>query len=623
MKKIFKLLSFLAIASIFAVSCKKEAQYTPGEEDITGCYGVYFPAQTLPTILDPTQDPVVNITVKRKNSTGDIIVPVEVQGDEVFELAPILFADGQDETTVKLFFDKAELGVNYKVSIGVTDPKFASKYASNPASIDYSVLRVSYYYFGCKNGKETKEVDPANATKVSWYSPFWGEYFTGIIKYYETNGLRTCVTVTDPERFDIAKQAWYNTGKGFFGTTGDEFEFLWDTKTKKLYYEPCPVWNHATYGMIYMADYYGWYVGLTGKISISGPIEFYTEYKENFKDFMSEYDGNGGFNFFVCGYSWKGTTGSGFAFPEDIDLFGVADGFIRVDYSIEAEAGLTQDGVTPVAFTTGADVAKVVYANYEGVLSATQISNAVTAIVEGKVPSAQSVVPEEGEAAVGVTLDATGVYTLVAVSYDKDNNAQESTSTTFTYVSPTDPVPVVISTGLGSAEKYREVSTDTALELYIFGDDIVDAKCTLIDEPTVISKGVDACISKLLATKSLSATAIEAINGDGYVGVATGLLPGTKYYSFVWASNGFEENVFISDPYSTTGEPKPIYKNFTADDLKNLPETSDKYFGTYNYYAVDYNDENGNTLRQYLGKVTISDSDIPDSGPDEEGLIDE
>ncbi|MCI7514519.1 MAG: hypothetical protein MSA53_02975, partial [Bacteroidales bacterium] len=124
------------------------------------------------------------------------------------------------------------------------------------------------------------------------------------------------------------------------------------------------------------------------------------------------------------------------------------------------------------------------------------------------------------------------------------------------------------------------------------------------------------CIQTLLQTKSVDAKTLELINTTGYAGPVTGLLPGTEYILLAYASNGYEEDLFMSEEsISTTGDPLPIYQQFEDVDEELLPETKDKYYGSYNLYAV--NGENKTGLRDYICTVKISDG-----GYDEANKID-
>ena len=123
MKKIF--LSLLFVLP-FLFACQPQVDpYTPGEEDVAGCYGVYFPSQaaTGSHTLDPTMPKVANFTVMRKNTNGAITVPVTaVASENVFNVGPLTFADGQSETTLTVEFPTIEDGKTYNLSLEVSQP---------------------------------------------------------------------------------------------------------------------------------------------------------------------------------------------------------------------------------------------------------------------------------------------------------------------------------------------------------------------------------------------------------------------------------------------------------------------------------------------------------------------
>ena len=58
----------MAAFSFLAVSCQVEEQvYVPGEPELEGCYGVYFPTQEAAGshTMDPSETPAVEFVVKR------------------------------------------------------------------------------------------------------------------------------------------------------------------------------------------------------------------------------------------------------------------------------------------------------------------------------------------------------------------------------------------------------------------------------------------------------------------------------------------------------------------------------------------------------------------------------
>ena len=619
MKKLINILSIAAVASLTVLSCQKEQEVnprTPSPAEVAGCYGVYFPTQEASGdhVYNPTQDPEIEITVARTNDSGAITVPIKAtySEDGIFVPQDIQFADGQKETTIKVRFDKAKEGVNYKASFTIEDGQYASLYNSNPISIDFSIMRVEMLYF----------LNPKTNEKAvfTFTQDWWGETAYCYIKYYEVDGIRTCFTETFGHLYN--GQA-YDT-PGFFGTGADyEWTFYWYVKSNYIRMAVNNTgYHHSSYDAdIYALDYYYYETGdETGAD--------FLDYADENSDVVSYYDGNGGFYLSMRSYYMFGIGGWN---PGEYDVVGVAEGFTRVDYSFEAETGLTEDGEVPVLFTAGADVVSAKLAAYEGTLTPTQVANKVAEIVESQTATVFSDFEwdEDDEVNYGSTsiaMEETGVYTLVAVALDKDGNAQNSASAEFTYVSAENPVPVVISCGLEKTGKYTKegFTTENSLEVYIYGEDIVDVKAAVFKYVDIASKGVEEILEELMDAESLPADAIEKINGTGYVDVIGGLIPGTEFYLVVWASNGYEQTVILSEGATTDGDPLPIYQDYDVSDYYAdgaLPNREAIVGTTWNYYALDWYGSLG--LREYLGKVKITASPTETEGPDKYGLYDE
>ena len=140
MKNIYRyILAFGAMAA--AVSCMPETPYEPGEAEVDGCYGVYFPAQETDLVRDPSESRTATISVMRSNSEDAITVPLTVVDTSgLFTVSELVFEDGQSETTIDLSFEGVEVGVTYGVSFVIEDPQYASKYSSTPIALDFSVL---------------------------------------------------------------------------------------------------------------------------------------------------------------------------------------------------------------------------------------------------------------------------------------------------------------------------------------------------------------------------------------------------------------------------------------------------------------------------------------------------
>ena len=570
MKKLFYILSLAAVASLTVLSCQKEQEVnprTPSPAEVAGCYGVYFPAQEASGdhVFNPTQDPEIEITVARTNDSGAITVPVTTSFSEenIFVPQEIKFADGQKETTFKVRFDAAKEGVNYKASFLIEDSQYASLYNSNPVGLDFSVMRVEMKYFN--NGKEEK-------TKIHWVQNFWGEEVDTYIKYYEVDNVRTCFTET------IADSHFYKgefyTGYGFFGTgekEGDaEWTFTWYPKETTDDGEMIEIPYQFT----------GW-VNSDNEVWVYDDVNWvYRQYMDNYpwltlaKDggaTPSYYDGNGLFCFNTGAYI-KPATGGGW-YGQLEDCMGIAEGFVRVDYSFEVEADYPSDGETPIYLEAGIDVAGIKYAIYEGELTATQVGNKVSAITDGTDASVSFNEFELDEekavkyATLGVSPETTGIYTFVAVVMDKENKVQNSGSVTFNFVSADDQeeYEVVVSTFTeDTPARYTNLHKYDSFAYGISGKDLTEVHAGIFAEADIEEAGgvpaVVALVKKDAEKYGATAEDLAAINGEGgyYTVLSSGVKAKTTYYVIVWATNDSMDNYAVA---TYTTDPMPYVWN--------------------------------------------------------------
>ena len=620
MKKLFYIISLIAVAAITAVSCQqKEEPHEKGPADVPGCYGVFFPSQAASGshIYNPTQDKSVDITLKRTNTSGSITVPVKAtfSEDGIFSMGEASFADGQDETKFTVRFDGAKEGVTYNASFEIDDNNYASLYKSNPIALDFS--------FMCVEMQDFKNPVTGEPAVITLNQGWWGETHMAKMEYYEVDGIRYCTIYSIEE------------GNGIWGDdVNATLQFNWYTNNKngdgncllevpKQYFG----FDYSDWGSkpegdavnpIYVYDYYSYWIERgESEATIGKFLDFAKNYGEPTGSYpISYYDGKGGFYFNLRYY----IPGLGGFSPNPYEFVAIAEGFTRVDYRIKVnQAGVSEEGEVPVTFTLGPDVDKVVYSFAEGTLTATQIGNVAASLSYNSEDAIT-----EGSGTYYFELAKTGVYTLVAATYDEKGNQQEVANCEIIYLAAADAdeYAVVIDGGIGSAAKYAPsgVNTDNSLEIYVYGKDIKDAKLAVFSRAD-LAGNYDGCVEKLMGTKSVSAAAIEAINGTGYVDVVSGLLPGTEYYLFVYASNGYAETALLFGSEYTTGEPLLIYRNFSVYDYDPEFGVEDKsgLFGTWNYYGIDLDESLG--LREYLGKVVISDSETEDAPFEEEGQV--
>ena len=600
------ILSLMAAFSFLAVSCQVDEQvYVPGEPELEGCYGVYFPTQEAAGshTMDPSETPAVEFVVKRLTEDGDITVPVEVKVSEegIFNVPELKFVDGQTEAKLLVTFPNAVAGTEYSLTLEIVDPEYALVYGANPTFLNYSVIIERYDLMGTALYREdlltalfsfsgdpnpewevevyTKETEPGMYYLKNVYQPGVSPLFN---PEDPVTDMYMIIDATNPQKVILP------------------FQYL----GCNLGYGECAAGSYAPeagFNVSATAALYGTMINNVITFPVEGLLFGMSEYND--------------FGFYLANPS---------------GMFRVAlPGAVLTDYTISLEAGFASQGTQQVAFTFGPDVQTIKYAAFEGPLSNADIeakaaeiaADANAQVVAKPAADAEGNVPA---AVVGFSFETTGKYTIVAVGCDSEGTAQSSTSLVISYVAANEEVPVIVTAGLGAADKYvpQGFSPETAIEYYVYGQDLVDVKIGMFTAADFISNQ-QGCVSALMSVASEPAEVLEKINTDVFVDVMGGLTPGTEYYLLVWASNGYEQKIVASAPWTTAGDPLPVYAPYSIADINGelLPATSEGYFGTYNYYATDFFGEN--PLRSYMGQITIADSPYEDLPADESGLVTE
>ena len=574
MKKIINIISLIAVAAFTLISCQKQVEpHQPGPAEVSGCYGVYFPTQAASGshVFSPIEDPSIEITLARTNTSGAITVPVKttVSQDGIFTVGAATFADGQDETTFTVRFDSAEEGTTYSASFEIDDNQYASLYNSNPIALDFSVMRVEMKTFKTADGSKD-----ASITFID--KDFWGEVHDDCyIQYYEVDGVRYCETIGGKPVGEASE------GIGPWGTDV-QLKFKWYTKktitVNDVDYQWIEVeaqyqgWESSG-NPVYFGDYF--YMRADMGLSNGSYTSSYDRYVNAGDGYLpSYYDGNGGFIFNMA-YWIHGTT-SWYGYQNNAPV-GIAEGFTRVDYSLSVETDYTYNGETPIYVEAGVDVAALRYAIYEGELTPTQVANKTDAIISGADPSeifSDFEYDEENEelyAVFGVSPETTGIYTLVAVAYDESANPQTSASVTFTHIAGGDTEKYAVDLSVfteATPARYKDFTEYDSFAFGILGSDITEAHAAIVEA----SKLSATFLAELKEDSSyaMPESVIDRINGvGGYYTVATDLDPGTQYAVVVWATNGYEDT-FDYDVYTTTAIPEnwnPIGTGYYTDDF--------------------------------------------------------
>lgn len=582
----------MAVPFFALASCDNEEEYKPGEPDVDGCYGVYFPSQEIKTNYEPTETLEFTVTAARKVEKGAISVPLEISGNEkgYFELpSTIDFADGEAETSFTVKFSKAPVGEQLSLSLQITDPQYVSKYSSFDASVSASVIIEKWISLG-----KGKIRDDCFTTFYKTGNPEWE------VEILENDSQKGFYRLVDPygDNFPYSKQGTYD-------------------KSKTYYFE---VHAEDPNGVYIPVQYIGrdWGEGMMMIGSIAG-----LKISQGATLDSQKSAGN------------TGTLEKGIiTFPKNTLAFGEAnynngglyaankDGMFRiclpgavpVDYALSATFGYSSEGALPIAFKMGADIASVKYAIYQGKLADADIKTNVTAIAGNKEPNAKVV----GETGVeSVTLAKTDVYTLVAVGFDNKGEAQASVASSFNYVAKEDSeeYAVVVNAGLELTNRFEGagVTKINSISFYVYGSKLTDVKIGLYDKATVDKAGMDAVYKDVLAGASLKDEILEKINNGGYSDVFTKLNPLTEYVMVVWATNGYLQK-FVTASLSTDGLPfeKLGTATYTYCDLLEGASDKDLNFCVNPNYANTYVVENWCngvnftfTYDQTSGKVVV------------------
>ncbi len=249
-----------------------------------------------------------------------------------------------------------------------------------------------------------------SVANVTFNSTQNGSAIQGKIKYYEVNGVRTCVTETD---------------NGIFGLQDSEWHFVWYTDSNLIYLPIQPSgFMNSEYGEATVFTPYTYYAVMYGDKNpdIAGLSfsDFAQQYADRYKE--GYYDGNGGFYFSILWYLWE-SVGMGFKM-ESYDVVAEADGFERFDYSLSIGIGPSIQGDRDITFTAGKDVAEVRYVFLDEQIQDDDKAFAIAQQLMDKsieynyLNDFIPVDAKHGTATITYTAQVPGYHTVVAVSFD-------------------------------------------------------------------------------------------------------------------------------------------------------------------------------------------------------------
>ncbi len=581
MKKYINIILASAFAALTVLSCaQKETPYEPGKADPSDCYGVFFPSQDAmgSHTYDPTMEKAVSITVSRTNTNGAITVPftTTVSEEGVFNFGTINFADGQSETELDVTFPGAPDGKDLSFSVQLTDDNaYISKYNSGAIALDFSVMCVEMKSFMTEDGSKKASITFSDAD-------FWGEVHGDCnIEYYEVGGVRYCSTTggtpADPGM---------SPGAGPWGTD-EQLVFKWYTNKKVTIdgnsydYIEVPAHYHGWASSDGIDVYYGDYFHMRTSMGLAtsgydNSYDYYVKVAQDGGYLPSYYDGHGGFIFNMAYWIFGTTRWYGYQNNAPV---GIAEGYLRVDYSLKLETDYSSDGVTPVYITAGADVAAVKYAIYPGELNSAQTAARFEAILEGEDPTETYDEFEFDEetgmnyGAFGIAPETSGLYTVLAIACGEDGKPQNQGAVVVNHISASDTEEFAVDVNVFTEDtpaRYKTLNPYDSFAYGVSGTDLTEVHIGVIAASSI--KDPEAALNSVKNTPSLAVSeeALAEINADGgYYTVATGLKDKTQYFVIVWATNGSMDDFAIAS-YTTSNLPykwKNLGEGLYTDDV--------------------------------------------------------
>lgn len=592
MKTLFKYILAAAMTLSFA-ACQEEP-YAPGEPDPLDCHGVFFSqTQAKDYELAPEEKHTLTFTVERTLAIEEAYVPYELISSEegFFELEDEFLYFDEDQKSAKFkvnFSDDYEVGQKYTCTIKVTDPQYVSNYGLSSNELTFSVTVVEWELLG----------------EGLWRDDFFSSYCTLI-----------GAEITSPYQEKAVKIYQRSDIKGYYRVdevyTADYVSYMVDGNDKNadLYADYCPAYSIYVNAM----NPEKVYIPISYAFKDPSPYNYGDVYMVS--DVQEE---------FTAGYSnLYGTLKDGvITFPKNAvvaylpsagmgyanqagKLRLVLPGYQPYDYSIAVSTSPSEAGVMPVEFTLGPDVAVVKYQVFKGHLSDVEMVSKLEEVKTGK-----NVLTITESGVYNYTSEETGLYTMIACSFDAAGNYKEYDYVRFGYDTAADPKDVDIHMGLIVSDKYAGsgLTSENSMEFYIYGTELTEVKAAIYKKAHYENFRAAIDVEFKYYITPLTRNELALANSSGYSGVIGNLTAGTEYILVIHAANNYHSGVFTTTQF-TAGEYNLMDSEFVLYDLpdKYQPESKTEYFKDWEVWSVDPYTNNWNRVKRSV--ATVSDDE--------------
>lgn len=577
MKTLLKYIPIVVMLFSMA-SCQEGEPYSPGEHDLLDCHGLFFPQEQAKAYeIAPGGKNYLTFTVERELDAYEAFAPYELISSEegFFELENelgdsdcIYFDEDQNKATIKVYYSEDfETGKRYTCTIKVTDPQYVAQYGLSSNELTFSIMVVDWKLLG----------------EGLWRDDFCSSYFTAIGAVIEAPYQEKKVKVY--ERDDLP--GYYRVDQVY---TPDYVAYIVDGSyaNAEAYTDYCPApsvyINASDPEKVYIPLQYAFTCpsGKYGDVYMGSDVEevFDAGYSNQYGTLK---DGSITFpkNALVAYLPAAGAAYANNAGKHRL----VLPGYRGYDYSVAVETAQASEGVMPVKFTLGEDVAQVKYKVFDGHISEIEMASKLEEVKAGK-----NVVTVTESGDYEFTADKSGLYTLIACSFDQSGNFKEYTYAKFGYDTVDDPRDVDIHLGLIVSDKYGGSGNtkENSMEFYIYGKDIQDAKIAIYKDVNYedFKSPIDSLVQFYMP--SLETAELRMLNSDGYSGVVDGLAAGVKYTMIAYVDNGYHRGIYTASA-STEGTYNPMDEVFQMYDMpKELqPAQQEDYFKDWELWSVD------------------------------------
>ena len=583
----------IALAGIILAACQEDV-YSPGDRDRLDCQGLYFPQnQAVDYVISPDDKDYLTFVVQRDYDKTEDEVPYEItmSEDGIFYLEDdyILFEEDDNKAQFRVYISEDyEIGTKYTCTIKVTDPKYVSKYALSSNELSFSVTVVKWELLGDGQWRDDFFTSYAAGIGATLAKPFEEKS----VKVYQRKDLPGYYRVDDvytAEYICLMAEGSENKANLYAEYCPAESIYIDASNPDKVlvdwqftFIDPSPY----GYGEIYMCSdaeecFDSGYSNVYGKMK-DGSITFP---KNSLIAYLPA----------VGGALYANTSGKQRL---------VLPGYRGYDYSLDVAVTESVNGVMPVKFTLGPDVAKVEYKVFKGTLSDVDMVSKLAEVKEGK---NVSVVTESG--IYDFTTEESGFYTLIACSYDELDNFKEYTFVKFGYDTADDPKDIDIHLGLIVSDKYGGSGNtkENSMEFYIYGKDIQKASVAIYKNVNYedFKSSIDSLVTYYMP--ALDNSQLRLLNSDGYTGVIGGLASGVEYTMIAYVDNGYHSGIYTATA-ATEGTYNPLDEQFQFYDMpSDIQATSQEdYFKNWELWSIDPY-EPGNWERKNRGTVSFAE----------------